>query len=439
MTGPQSLATRCRGCGASQEIVLPPFAGVASAPCPGCGAVNYVSLYKRIDIGLSEVCNLSCVMCRRPQEKEFMARDAVLRCLRQAAQIGVQTVSFSGGEPFVHPDFRDILGAALGLGVAVELVTNGTLIRPEDIPTLERLKCVTVSIDGPRAEHDHIRGRAGAWDLTMHSLELLAASRATWGTNTVMQRDNAGVLYATWREIRKRGRPRYVAFTHVEVVPETRHLQMAPAQAEAARQQVARVADECRREWIHLNDQQLVGEFFQVFADKTHRFRPVQGCPIPRTFLGVSNYGYFPCWHQGRHLEAPSLIEALESPLCADIIREGLERRCVGCNAANYSWSEDWVGGVLEAHRRGDYQRGVVHLSEEERQAGSVRPGKRTLPLLERGDEPAGPRARPPAPPSDRRPAAVPGGPPGTLLWTFPGARSRPASRSRCAASRNRS
>jgi MoaA/NifB/PqqE/SkfB family radical SAM enzyme len=323
-------------------------------------------------------------MCRRPQEKEALPTDHVLSLLREASAIGVRTVSFSGGEPFIHPGIRTILRAALDLSLDVELVTNGTLVRTDDITLLERLKCVTVSVDGPQAEHDHIRGRAGAWKRTMRTVQWLAASSATWGTNTVMQRPNAAVLYDTWRGIREHGRPGYVGFTHVEVVPETEHLLIPREQRAAARQQVVRIRRECAKEGIYFNDPRIVIENFDVFADKTKRYRPAQGCPIPQLFLGITAYGYFPCWHQGRYIQANSLIEALRDPLCDDIIREGLERRCVGCNGANYSWSEEWVEGILESHRRGDYEQGLVHLSQAEREAGAVRAGRRTLPLLER-------------------------------------------------------
>lgn len=310
--------------------------------------------------------------------------EKVLRSLREASEIGIATISFSGGEPFVHPHFRAILREALALSLNIELVTNATLVHESDIAVLEQLKCVTVSIDGPRAQHDFIRGQAGCWDATMKTVEMLARSRATWGTNTVMQQENADVLYDTWLEIRKRGRPSYVAFTHVEVVPETSHLQMCAAQIASAASQVAQIRQDCEGEKINFNDDKLTGTFFEVFSDKTRRFRPVQGCPIPQTFLGISNYGYFPCWHQGRHIKAEGLIEALEDPICEDIIREGLERRCVGCNSANYSWSDEWVEGVLAAYEKGDSEKGVVYLTNHERQSGHIREGKRTLPILER-------------------------------------------------------
>ena len=126
--------------------------------------LNYASRYERIDIGLSGVCNLSCNMCRRPQEREFMSPQRVHRLLSEARTIGVKTISFSGGEPFVHPRFRILLETALGHGFAVELVTNGTLVRASDILNLERLKCITVSVDGPKEVHDLMRGKRGTWE-----------------------------------------------------------------------------------------------------------------------------------------------------------------------------------------------------------------------------------------------------------------------------------
>jgi MoaA/NifB/PqqE/SkfB family radical SAM enzyme len=377
------IAKQCP-CSEDTDIFLPEFAGVASAACRRCGRLNYVSRYVRIDIGLTEVCNLTCIMCRRPQEKEAMPVEKVLRTLEEAAEIGVRVISFSGGEPFAHPGFRRILRHATTLPLEVELVTNATLVRESDIPMLERLRCVTVSIDGPRAQHDFIRGRAGAWGSTMRAVELLAGSSAQWGTNTVMQRDNADVLYETWRRIRERGRPSYVGFTHVEVVPETSHLQLTLAQAESARDQLRRVREECARESVFFNDAQLTGPLFHVFADKTRRFRPLHGCPVPQEFVGVSSYGYFPCWHQGRYVQANGLIEALQTELCSDIIREAAERRCIGCNAANYSWNDGWLKGVVAAHAAGEFEAGVVYLSGDERRANRLREGRRTLPLLER-------------------------------------------------------
>ena len=381
----EEVTRPCENCAAQCSALVPMDSAIARVGCARCGHMNYLSRVERIDIGLSEVCNLTCNMCRRPQEREAIPRAKVLQIITEARSIGVSVLSFSGGEPFIYPSFRECLTYALDVGLSVEIVTNGTMIRDSDVPMLERTKCVTVSIDGPEVEHDFIRGQVGCWRKTMQTISRLAGSHVTWGTNTVMQGSNCHVLYDSWREIRKRGRPSYIGFSHVEVVPETAHLQMTTDQAAQAKQSVKRVREECALEGIYVNDDCMQDRgCFAMFNDKSRRYRPVGGCSIPQAFIGISAYGFFPCWHQGRAIAAASLIEALESPLCSDIIREALERRCIGCNSANYAWSEQWKVGMIEAFSAGDYDVGIVHLSENERMLGRIRDGNKTLPLLER-------------------------------------------------------
>jgi MoaA/NifB/PqqE/SkfB family radical SAM enzyme len=376
--------TTCDGCGQRYRIILPPTQALASEPCPRCGRCNYVSEYRRMDVGLSELCNLECNMCRRPQEKAAISYERAFAALVDAKRIGVTTLSFSGGEPFVHPDFRRILSEAVELGFEVELVTNGTLVRETDVQILERLRCVTISVDGPEEVHDEIRGRAGSWRKTMRTIEILAGSRAQWGVNCVVQAANAEHLEELWREVRYRGRPSYVSFCHVEVIPETRHLQASPELIEVSKKSINRIRAKCERDQIHFNDPDFHGENTHIFSRKARRYRPLMGCQIPRRFLGFSQHGYFPCWHQGRALKEASLIEALESDLCREIVQEGLGRRCVGCNAANYSWDPDWTSGVISAHQAGEWESGEIYLSNAEREAKQLTLGRKSIPLIER-------------------------------------------------------
>jgi MoaA/NifB/PqqE/SkfB family radical SAM enzyme len=103
-----------------------------------------------------------------------MSPQPVYRLLSEARTIRVKTISFFGGGPFVHPHFRILLETALGHGfAAVVLVGNGTLVRASDIPNLGRLKCITISVDGPKEMHDLIRGKRATWEPTMATLLLL--------------------------------------------------------------------------------------------------------------------------------------------------------------------------------------------------------------------------------------------------------------------------
>lgn len=85
-------------------------------------------------------------------------------------------ISITGGEPLLNPDIMKILGAITDQGIAANLCTNGTLITPELVKDLAAtsLRSVSISLDGSNAaEHDLIRGRAGAFDATIEGIRLL--------------------------------------------------------------------------------------------------------------------------------------------------------------------------------------------------------------------------------------------------------------------------
>jgi MoaA/NifB/PqqE/SkfB family radical SAM enzyme len=326
--------------------------------------VNFTS-YERMDVALSEYCNLTCQMCRRPSEALFMDKERCKRVITEAALLGVPIVSFSGGEPFVHPGLMDILAHAFASGVRVQMVSNGTLIRRDKLEFLSQLDCLTISVDGTEAAHDHIRQRPGTWRRTMRTIELLAQTKIQWGTNTVMQRDNAHCLYDSFKAIQAVGGPRYAycGFSHVEVVPETAHFQMTRAQEALAHAQLVQIERECAETHTWFNERELLLDHFEMYARKDRRYRPLQGCHIPQKFIGFSDHGFYLCWHQGRNITTDSLVEALGTPLARDIVREGLEKRCVACNGFNYAWDEEWNQGMIASAKRGDnVEAGVVPL-----------------------------------------------------------------------------
>src|SRR4029079_14440467 len=112
----------------------------------------------------------------------------------------------------------------------VQLVTNGTIVKRDRLEFLSKLDCMTVSVDGTEKAHDFIRQREGTYKRTMRTISWLAQTKIQGGTNTVMQRDNADPLYDSFKAIQAVGGKRYAysGFSHVEVVPETEHLQMTP-------------------------------------------------------------------------------------------------------------------------------------------------------------------------------------------------------------------
>ena len=91
-----------------------------------------------LDIELTERCNNACIHCciNKPAgDKRSLAREletcAWKDILRQAAELGVMTVRFTGGEPLLRKDFSELYLFARRLGLKVMLFTNARLITPQ--------------------------------------------------------------------------------------------------------------------------------------------------------------------------------------------------------------------------------------------------------------------------------------------------------------------
>lgn len=129
---------------------------------------------REIDIELTERCNNRCIHCyiNRPEDDtDARAREMetgfVLDLLRQAADLGCLSVRFTGGEPLLRADFREIYIAARRLGMRVTIFTNARLITPELSDLFEKIppgRPIEVSVYGMRPDsYDSTAGVRGAY------------------------------------------------------------------------------------------------------------------------------------------------------------------------------------------------------------------------------------------------------------------------------------
>jgi radical SAM protein with 4Fe4S-binding SPASM domain len=111
------------------------------------------TLLGRLDVELTERCNNDCIhCCINLPENDPAASSRELTTtewqdiLRQAADLGMLKVRFTGGEPLLRGDFPDLYLYARRLGLRVLLFTNARLITPQiadllaHIPPLERIE-----------------------------------------------------------------------------------------------------------------------------------------------------------------------------------------------------------------------------------------------------------------------------------------------------------
>jgi len=78
---------------------------------------------------LTHRCPLHCVYCSNPVELTKRARELPAsvwtRVLREAAELGVLQVDFTGGEPLARPDLGEMIQAARSAGLYASLITSG--------------------------------------------------------------------------------------------------------------------------------------------------------------------------------------------------------------------------------------------------------------------------------------------------------------------------
>jgi len=160
----------------------------------------------KISFAVTYRCNLRCRMChiwKKGPVRDEMSLPEIDRFFELAN--GFSWVGLTGGEPFLREDLPEIVAAIRGrsrrLG-SLHINTNGQLT--EKIIRLAReirkvvapaRLIVTVSIDGPLAVHDAVRGREGAWEranTTFTGLKGIAGVRSQLGYT--VSPDNLGAF-----------------------------------------------------------------------------------------------------------------------------------------------------------------------------------------------------------------------------------------------------
>lgn len=179
------------------------------------------------EVALTYSCNLACRFCyagcgdaeagpgnpgREPgrrrwpwQRRPAVAPDRVMTTgeIRRVIDIladeaEVPSLSFTGGEPTLHPQLPELIAHAAGRGMRVNLITNGLrCAEPRYVARLvdAGLTSAQVSLEGADAEtHEGLTRRPGTFAKTLRGLANLRAAGLTVHTNTTVSRANAHAL-----------------------------------------------------------------------------------------------------------------------------------------------------------------------------------------------------------------------------------------------------
>src|SRR4051794_28401893 len=95
-------------------------------------------------------CNLACTYCNEYDDfSKPVPTDEMLRRIDHLAELGTSIISFSGGEPLLHPDLDGLIARIRNHGRLAGMITNGYLLNANRIQRINRagLDHMQISID----------------------------------------------------------------------------------------------------------------------------------------------------------------------------------------------------------------------------------------------------------------------------------------------------
>jgi len=136
-------------------------------------------------IETTQICNLKCLHCFSCETTDQYTLDRALvdRIFTELEQAGVLSVTISGGEPSIHPNFLHILDLLAQSRFGATILTNGmdswTKEALDKVIQLQKVhnRGITLSISLDATDeniHDRIRGRSQASKKTLSTINYLA-------------------------------------------------------------------------------------------------------------------------------------------------------------------------------------------------------------------------------------------------------------------------
>lgn len=130
-------------------------------------------------IEINSTCNLNCKHCYIPpqQKQSILSLEEISKVLDIVNKEWGQSVglALTGGEPLMHPKFKDITKLLNKYNFRWSLATNGLLLDEESIDLLMKNGCstMTISLDGNEKTHEIQRNKKGTYSKTLEVVDML--------------------------------------------------------------------------------------------------------------------------------------------------------------------------------------------------------------------------------------------------------------------------
>lgn len=144
---------------------------------------------KKIYIEVTTKCNFACITCIRSSWQDELTHmtwatfENIMANLKELPKL--EAIHFGGfGEPLMHPRIFDMLRMVKGLGLKVEMITNGSYLQEETIQKLidVQLDVLFTSLDSPEEEEYNQIRPGGDFQDVFSNVKNLQAMKLTQNT-----------------------------------------------------------------------------------------------------------------------------------------------------------------------------------------------------------------------------------------------------------------
>lgn len=150
-----------------------------------------------LSIEVTEKCNLKCVHCyvadrSKKKKLQILRLDDIERTLRQAKDMNVLKITITGGEPFCHPQIRNILFLIKKYGFICYVLSNGTLINEENIDVIKRCvhKVFLSNYGFSSYTYENAARTPGAYNFYCKAKQLLEANGVPYEERIILLKEN---------------------------------------------------------------------------------------------------------------------------------------------------------------------------------------------------------------------------------------------------------
>ncbi len=153
---------------------------------------------KELKIEVTQKCPLNCLHCSSEAnitKTQELSEELIIRLINEAIMMGVEEITFSGGEPLIWPPIFCILEYCSTCRIGFSLYTTGNPII-DNSKLLESLKDkkldkVTVSLFGANSEaHERITRIKGSFDKSVTAIKIFRDLGASVGIHFVAMNPN---------------------------------------------------------------------------------------------------------------------------------------------------------------------------------------------------------------------------------------------------------